>query len=56
MSECNLLESEETSFSESENAKITGENNVDVIFLGKGIMHHEFMPGKQTVNSKFIKS
>jgi hypothetical protein len=32
-SDCNLVESKETESSESENAKIAGENNVDCIFL-----------------------
>jgi hypothetical protein len=31
-SECNLVESKETESSQSENAKIAGENNVDCIF------------------------
>jgi hypothetical protein len=32
-----------------------GENNVDSIFDAKGIIHHEFVLKKQTVNGKFWK-
>jgi hypothetical protein len=42
MSECNVLESKETEFSESKNAKIAGENNI-VILYNKGIIRHEFI-------------
>jgi hypothetical protein len=55
MSECNLVESKETGSSESENAKIAGENNVNCIFYTKDIIHHEFVPEKQTVNGKFYQ-
>jgi hypothetical protein len=41
--------------SESENAKIAGKNEVDCIFYAKGIIHHEFVPEKQTVDSEFYK-
>jgi hypothetical protein len=51
--ECNLVESKETESSESGNAKITDEIDVDCIFYAKCIIHHKFMPGKRTVNGKF---
>jgi hypothetical protein len=44
--ECNLVESKETESSESENAKIAGESNVDCIFYAKGIIRHKFVPEK----------
>jgi hypothetical protein len=49
-----LAESKETKSSESENAKIAGENSVDC--YAKGIIQHEFVPEKQTVNGKFYKA
>jgi hypothetical protein len=36
--------------SESENANIAGENNVDCISDAKGLAHHEFVPEEQSVN------
>jgi histone-lysine N-methyltransferase SETMAR len=51
----NLVESKETEISESENAKFVGENNVACTFYSKGIVHHEFVIEKQTVNSNFCK-
>jgi hypothetical protein len=45
----------ETESSESENEKITGENNVDFIFDAERITHHEFVLEKQTVNGKIYK-
>jgi histone-lysine N-methyltransferase SETMAR len=47
-----LVESKET---ESENAKIADENNIYCIFYDKGIIHHEFVPEKRTVNGKLYK-
>jgi hypothetical protein len=42
--------------SESENAKISGEKKMlTTCFNTKGIIHHEFVPENQTVNSKFHK-
>jgi hypothetical protein len=41
--------------SESEKAKIAGENNVDCIFYAKGAIHHKFVPEKQSVNGKFYE-
>jgi hypothetical protein len=38
-----------------ENAKIADENNMNYIFYAKRIIHHEFVPEKQTVNGKFHK-
>jgi hypothetical protein len=40
---------------QSENAKIAGENNADCNFYSKGVIHHEFIWGKQTVSGKFYK-
>jgi hypothetical protein len=54
-SECNLVESKEIEISEGENAKFACENNVDKIFNAKGIIHHKFVPEKQTVNDKFYQ-
>jgi hypothetical protein len=53
MSDCNSVEPKETESSESENAKIMGENNVDCLFYAKGIIPHKFVLEKQTVNGKF---
>jgi hypothetical protein len=54
-SECNLDEFKETESSESENAKIVSENNIDCFFYAKGIIHHKFVVEKQTANGKFYK-
>jgi hypothetical protein len=35
--------------------KNAGKNNIDYIFYAKGIIHHEFAPEKQTVNSTFYE-
>jgi hypothetical protein len=48
-----LVEFKETESSESENAKIVGENNIDCISYAKGIILLEFVPEKQTVNGTF---
>jgi hypothetical protein len=53
--QCSLDESKETKGSESKNAKIMRERNVDYIFDSKDIIHHELAPGNQTVNSTFYK-
>jgi hypothetical protein len=37
------------------NAKIAGENMLIAFFFAKGIIRHEFLPEKQTVNGKFYK-
>jgi hypothetical protein len=50
-----LVESKETESSESENAKIAGENNVDCIFYVKDIFHHEYVPEKRIVKDKCYK-
>jgi hypothetical protein len=42
LSECNLVEFKETKSLESENAKITGENNGDCNFCARDIINHEF--------------
>jgi hypothetical protein len=52
---CNIVESEETENSESENANVADQNNVDLIFYAKDIIHLEIVPGKQTVNGTFYK-
>jgi hypothetical protein len=49
-----LVGSRETESSTSGNAEITGENNTDYIYV-KGTIHHEFVPEKQNLNSKFHK-
>jgi hypothetical protein len=41
--------------SESEIAKVVGENNVYSILYAKGIRYHAFVPQKQAVNGKFYK-
>jgi hypothetical protein len=41
--------------SEIENARIAGEDHDDCFFDAKVIIHHEFVPEKQTVNGKFYK-
>jgi hypothetical protein len=55
-SECSLVGSKESESSESENARIVGEINVDYIFLTlKGIVHLKFVPENRTVNCKVYK-
>jgi hypothetical protein len=41
--------------SESENAKIMGKTMLTAFFDAKSTINHEFVPGKQTLNSKFYK-
>jgi disulfide oxidoreductase YuzD len=42
--------------SDSENAKMAGENNVDCIFYAPVIIRRKFVLEKQTVNGKFYKA
>jgi hypothetical protein len=41
--------------SESETAKIAGENNVDCIFYVKGIIHHEFVLEKTDCKRQILQ-
>jgi hypothetical protein len=41
--------------SESKNAKVAAENNVECIFYAKDIIHHKFVLEKRTVEGKFCK-
>jgi hypothetical protein len=54
-SQRNLVESKETEIQESENAKITGKTMLTLLFYAICIIHHEVLPEKQIVNSKFYK-
>jgi hypothetical protein len=55
MSKCNLVEYNETDSLESENANITGENNVDCNFYAKGIIHQEFVLPKKDGKGRIYK-
>jgi hypothetical protein len=54
-SECNLVESKNVKAQKMRMQKSKVKTMLTAIFYAKGIIHHEFVLEKQTVNSKFYK-
>jgi hypothetical protein len=50
-----LVQFKETESPESTNTNVAGENNVNLIFYTKGIIHQELLLEKQIQNDTFLK-